>query len=161
MSTTKKIDLNIADILERICEVIGSRQNIDVARELGISGQAVSSWKARGNIPWKALFILAREKNVFFEWLITGEGEKNKSDEENLISNLKSKLDSQKKIILLFEEHVELLKETVESLKKKNRELQNFQDSIQIKHQDDQSAGIESQGKNSMEKSIALDKKAA
>jgi len=66
--------VNVVDILNRVGEIIGSKENIAIAKALRVSPQSASNYKTRKAIPWEALYQFSRERNVSLEWLLTGEG---------------------------------------------------------------------------------------
>jgi len=65
--------LNIAEILQRVEQVINSKANKDVAKALRCEPSTVSNWKVRGTIPLDELHIFAKSKGVSLEWLLTGD----------------------------------------------------------------------------------------
>ena len=136
-----KYDFDVEATIKRIGEIINSPKNIDIADSLNISGQVVSNWKYRNHVPWQALFIFSRERNIFFEWLITGEGQKNKEDEKKLISILESKLSKEEELTSvckenanLYKKQVVLLEENVVSqkqkIKSKDQEIKKLKNEI-------------------------------
>jgi hypothetical protein len=72
----KPPQLLISEILERVGDVTRRRSNVDIAADLGCADSSVSNWKARGTIPWEALYRFAHEHGVPFEWLLSGLGTK-------------------------------------------------------------------------------------
>jgi len=62
-------------IIERMRTAISVYTDQDLAKYLGIAKTSVSSWRARQNIPRKHLDCIARNMNISYEWLLTGEGE--------------------------------------------------------------------------------------
>ena len=118
MPNKKFSAFNIGSIIERIYKVIGSRTGKDVAEALHVSGQATSNWKTRNRILWEKLFVFFQEKAVSFEWLMTGEGEKDKGDGDTVTDILETELSAQKKIESVYSDHIQLQKETIASCKK-------------------------------------------
>lgn len=60
------------DNLESLLDKNGMSQN-DLARDLGLAPQTISSWKTRGTIPAADMAIRIAEKlNVSVEYLVTG-----------------------------------------------------------------------------------------
>lgn len=77
LKPNKPPKLSIDEILERVGDVTRRRSNADIAADLGCVGSSVSNWKARGTIPWEALYRFAHEHEVRFEWLLSGRGPMN------------------------------------------------------------------------------------
>ena len=66
---------SFSEIVERIKKLQGFRTDGEVAEALEMGKTALSSHKTRGTIPYKALFKFCQKESIFFEWLLTGEGE--------------------------------------------------------------------------------------
>lgn len=60
-------------INDRALSLFGDSRQEDIAKELGVSQSAVSSWKTyRKQVPWEKLKILVDDKHVTWDWLIEG-----------------------------------------------------------------------------------------
>lgn len=81
MSTIKsKYSLTLDDILQRVRDIESVEKSADVARSLGVSGSQVSNWEKRGTIPFEKLFWYTIDKEIHFEWLMTGKGSQKKTE---------------------------------------------------------------------------------
>ena len=76
MKPKKPPKLSIIEILERVGDVTRRRSNSDIAASLRSPDTTVCNWKARGTIPWEALYRFAHEHEVRFDWLLSGRGPK-------------------------------------------------------------------------------------
>ncbi|GAH12868.1 unnamed protein product, partial [marine sediment metagenome] len=101
----------IADILGRIGEIVGSSKNIDIAKNLKVSPSVCSNWKDRGAIPWAELFKFSLDRNVSFDWLLTGGQFENK--------NINSKEPGE--LMKLKEEQISILKKYAVALEENKR----------------------------------------
>lgn len=107
---SRKINkIKIAGILGRVGETIGSSKNIDIAKTLKVSPAVCSNWKDRGAIPWVELFKFSLDRNISFDWLLTGK------EFENI--NLKGC----NELMELKEEQMLILKKYTEALEENNR----------------------------------------
>jgi len=107
--SSENAKLEIADILERVGEIIGNRRNEAIAEAFDAAPSTTSNWRTRGTIPWAELYAFARKKGVNFLWLLEGteikEGERSKEDQElmdryeNIIRHYERIIESQSKQI--------------------------------------------------------------
>ncbi|MFA7178194.1 MAG: helix-turn-helix domain-containing protein [Smithellaceae bacterium] len=67
--------MNVIEILNRVGEVIGSNENVAIAKALQVSPQSASNYKSRKAIPWGALYQFSRDRGISMEWLLTGKGD--------------------------------------------------------------------------------------
>jgi len=67
-------DVPFKEQMSRIQLVTGKRTQTELADFLGIGPSAVSDAKEQGKIPSDWLVILLRVKNVYPEWILTGNG---------------------------------------------------------------------------------------
>lgn len=91
-------------IIERLKAEFGFRTDTQVASALGLTKANLSHYKRKGTIPYDALSIFADQNNLAFDWLLAGEGPKEKpvgiSEEASLYSiNGKSRTFLRKVII--------------------------------------------------------------
>jgi hypothetical protein len=77
MSTVNKISTmgNFSEIIDRIKGEFNCSSDGEVAKLLGISKFSLSNYKARGNIPYEALFTFCIKEDISLDWLFTGKGE--------------------------------------------------------------------------------------
>lgn len=75
MSITE-IDLEPVKILERICEVYGFSQKIQLANHFDISASSLQNRYTRGTISFDYAALCSIETGASLKWLLTGEGEK-------------------------------------------------------------------------------------
>ncbi|WP_058910952.1 phage repressor protein CI [Entomohabitans teleogrylli] len=74
-------------ILDRICEIYGFRQKIQLADHFEISASSLSNRYTRGTISYDFAAICALETGASLKWLLTGEGEQ--YSENAINSNVK------------------------------------------------------------------------
>ena len=55
--------MKFSELQKVLKERLGIEHLADIARELGVSAQAVSNWKSRGNVPYKYVAKI-RENNI-------------------------------------------------------------------------------------------------
>ncbi|MEH6564586.1 MAG: helix-turn-helix domain-containing protein [Halopseudomonas sp.] len=63
---------SIADVISRLMELTETKKKSAMAKALGVSPQAVSSWESRDSIPYALCVQVARDKGVSLEWLLSG-----------------------------------------------------------------------------------------
>lgn len=68
------MSLNYAEVSERMLKAGGIPNTAALARVLGITPQAFSNYKKRGEIPTSLLFKFASIYDVSVDWLVSGEG---------------------------------------------------------------------------------------
>ncbi|EMX8468443.1 TPA: phage repressor protein CI [Serratia marcescens] len=80
-------DLEPIKILERICEVYGFSQKIQLANHFDISASSLQNRYTRGTISYDYAAFCSLETGASLKWLLTGEGSKfeNTSTEERPI----------------------------------------------------------------------------
>lgn len=64
------------EILDRICEVYGFNQKIQLANHFDISASSLSNRYTRGTISYDFAAVCALETGADLRWLLTGQGEK-------------------------------------------------------------------------------------
>ena len=62
-----------ASVLARLKLLTGSDTDVQLARELKVSPQTLSSWKVRDSIPYSLCVDLARQHGCSLDWLLLGE----------------------------------------------------------------------------------------
>ena len=67
---------NILEIIERLKNITGIESDAKLANILGMSETALYNHKNRSSIPYKQLSEYCEKKNISFDWLLTGVGEK-------------------------------------------------------------------------------------
>ena len=115
-------NLIVSEILERVSGVIGEKSNKAIAEAMHTKPQAVTNWKTRNTIPWAELFEFSKEKDVLFDWLLTGKHDE--SHYEDLCDKYKKLIDHYK---FLAEHYENQLKKYAKHPKKENgrREMDN------------------------------------
>ena len=68
------MDLSYSKIFERMLKAGKLKNSSQMAKVLGISPQAVSNYKKKGELPPSLVFKFAEIYNVSIDWLITGDG---------------------------------------------------------------------------------------
>lgn len=96
---------SIKDILSRLCLVYDVPNNRKLSKEININYNTISTWIKRDTIPYSTLHNIVEDKNVSFDWILTGVGETPISKDNNI--NLK----------LSDYNHSDDIKEIVELLK--------------------------------------------
>lgn len=78
------IDANFNNeaLLNRICEVYGFTQKIQLANHFKIAASSLQNRYTRGNMSYDFAVHCALETGVSLKWLMTGEGDKNLSEDE-------------------------------------------------------------------------------
>lgn len=66
---------NFSEVIERMFKAGGMRNYSEIARRLGVSPQAISNYKRRGEISPAVILKFAKTFGVSVDWLLTGEGE--------------------------------------------------------------------------------------
>lgn len=72
-----------AEIFERMLEAAHLQNSSQLAKALGVTPQALSNYKKRGEIPTSLLFKFAAIYDVSVDWLISGSGTAFKCLEES------------------------------------------------------------------------------
>lgn len=75
-------------ILNRIKEYKKFNSDLELATFLGITRQSLSNWKSRNSIDYDIVFSKCEELNLL--WLLTGKGEIQLSEEENVILDIEN-----------------------------------------------------------------------
>nr|WP_237735593.1 phage repressor protein CI [Serratia fonticola] len=75
-------NFNNEDLLNRICEVYGFTQKIQLANHFNIAASSLQNRYTRGNMSYDFAVHCALETGVNLRWLMTGEGDKNLSSKE-------------------------------------------------------------------------------
>jgi len=75
-------NFNNEALLNRICEVYGFTQKIQLANHFKIAASSLQNRYTRGNMSYDFAVHCALETGVSLKWLMTGEGDKNLSAKE-------------------------------------------------------------------------------
>jgi len=75
-------NFNNEALLNRICEVYGFTQKIQLANHFKIAASSLQNRYTRGNMSYDFAVHCALETGVSLKWLMTGEGEKNISSHD-------------------------------------------------------------------------------
>lgn len=70
------------EIFSRLKEVLSAKTDADVARGLGVSTAALSSFKKHGKFPYERLVKFCLSKGISIDWLLTGKGDMVGGEEE-------------------------------------------------------------------------------
>ncbi len=73
--------MQIFNIIERLKTVFQVDSDVDLAKILGIKQPTISSWRKRNTIDYELIFTKCN--NINFDWLLTGEGKMERSEEKN------------------------------------------------------------------------------
>jgi len=66
--------INYSGTIERMKQAAGLKNNSGIARAIGVSPQALSNYKKKGEIPSDLVVKFAMTLGLSVNWLITGEG---------------------------------------------------------------------------------------
>jgi len=77
MSTKKVYTSRFSDVLGRLHEISGKKNEYEVAEILGLNKVAFAARKSRGSIPEKEIKITCVNNGWNFDWVMTGEGSAN------------------------------------------------------------------------------------
>ncbi len=66
---------DFSEIMGRMLEIGKLRNYSEIARRIGVSPQAISNYKRRGEISPAVILKFAKTFGVSVDWLLTGEGE--------------------------------------------------------------------------------------
>lgn len=93
-----EIDSGISNehVLDRICEIYGFAQKIQLARHFNIAASSLQNRYTRGAISYDFIVHCSLETGANVEWLLTGEGEKLSGN------NLNASVDSEELTIKSF-----------------------------------------------------------
>lgn len=64
----------VKDVLQRLSMVLAVDTSKALAESLGVSPQAVSSWKSRDSVPYAECVLVAQKLGLSLDWLLTGQG---------------------------------------------------------------------------------------
>lgn len=64
--------INIDDVLNRVAKLNGLTKDTEIASELCVARQAVSTWRKRGTIPWDVLCSYAQDCKYSLDYLLLG-----------------------------------------------------------------------------------------
>jgi len=65
---------SVKAVLDRLASVLGTTSGNQLAEALGVSPQAVSSWKSRESVPYAQCVEVAEQHGISLDWLLTGVG---------------------------------------------------------------------------------------
>ena len=65
-------DSDSTHIISRLSEIFNANNDADLAAKLGVARGTVSSWRARGQVPWRQCLEAAIRKDVSLDWLVIG-----------------------------------------------------------------------------------------
>lgn len=93
-----EIDSGISNeqVLDRICEIYGFSQKIQLARHFNIAASSLQNRYTRGAISYDFIVHCSLETGANIEWLLTGKGEKLSG------SNLKASIESEELNVKTF-----------------------------------------------------------
>ena len=93
-----EIDSEISNehVLDRICEIYGFAQKIQLARHFNIAASSLQNRYTRGAISYDFIVHCSLETGANVEWLLTGKGEKLSG------SNLKASVESDELTVKSF-----------------------------------------------------------
>ena len=64
----------LEDVLARVAEIAGGSSDAIISRALSAGRSSVSTWRARGTIPYEQVALFADEKGLCINWLLFGKG---------------------------------------------------------------------------------------
>ncbi len=71
---SREMAVNYSKIFDRMLKAGGLKNGSQLAKALGVSPQAVSNYKKRGELPASLIFKFAEAYSVSIDWLLTGVG---------------------------------------------------------------------------------------
>lgn len=71
-------------ILDRLCEVYGFHQKVQLANHFNMSASSLSNRYTRGNVSYDLAAICALETGTNIRWILTGEGQRNSNQPDAL-----------------------------------------------------------------------------
>jgi len=69
------MEINYSEIIERMKDAAGLKNDSAVARVLGVTPQALSNYKKRGRMPTSLIIKFASVFGLSVDWLLTGRGQ--------------------------------------------------------------------------------------
>lgn len=63
-----------SDVVDRMKEALGIKQDSDLARRFGIAKTTVSGWRGRNAVPYELCVLVSDEAGASLDWLLAGEG---------------------------------------------------------------------------------------
>ncbi|MBK8638049.1 MAG: helix-turn-helix domain containing protein [Chromatiaceae bacterium] len=63
------------DVLDRLRQILGVKNDTDLAEALGKAKNTISTWRARNTKPFEICEQIADQRGISLDWLLTGEGE--------------------------------------------------------------------------------------
>lgn len=70
------VNTQLEDILARVKEVVGAKNDAQVAKALEVDPSNIPTWRRRGTIPYEPLATFAHAKGVSLNWLLHEHGAK-------------------------------------------------------------------------------------
>ncbi|HIN93826.1 MAG TPA: hypothetical protein EYM99_13540, partial [Alphaproteobacteria bacterium] len=76
VSQRKNIKFDSDRIISRLCQIHEVDTDADLSVKLGVARGTISSWRARGQVPWRECLEAAISSDVSLDWLVIGRGAK-------------------------------------------------------------------------------------
>ncbi|PPR35788.1 MAG: hypothetical protein CFH35_01853 [Alphaproteobacteria bacterium MarineAlpha9_Bin5] len=76
VSQRKNIKLDSDLIIRRLAKIHEVDTDADLSVKLGVARGTISSWRARGQVPWRECLEAAISSDVSLDWLVIGRGAK-------------------------------------------------------------------------------------
>lgn len=67
-------------MINRICELEGFSNEVDVAGPLKVNPRNVAAWKSRKSVPWLHMEAYCQSRGLSVEWMLYGRGPRNSAD---------------------------------------------------------------------------------
>lgn len=118
---------SVEDIIERMKEATGAKNDVELANYLGLTrSNAISSWKSRESKPYAYCDIVSQDKGVTIDWLITGREPKFITDRPPNIDQKEIKL--LEMLNSLSEEHRREILSRIESMYSASQQTQRIKE---------------------------------
>lgn len=77
--------MEISDVFERVCELAGVKNDAALAKELGVTPQAVANSRKRGTIPYEKICLYAEDRGYSLDYLFYGKKGGDAGERSNVV----------------------------------------------------------------------------
>ncbi|WP_417581546.1 helix-turn-helix domain-containing protein [Nitrincola sp.] len=90
--------MDIDEIFDRLCGLTNAKNDAALAKELGVTPQAIANSRKRGTIPFEKICVYAEDKGFSLDYVLLGKADKNTNGEidddlkEEVIQALRTRL---------------------------------------------------------------------
>jgi transcriptional regulator with XRE-family HTH domain len=111
----------ITPIINRLKHILNAKTDRELTEKLGISYSTLDTWKNRDKIPEKRLLEFSLRYQVPFDWLLTGEGEMYKKENNDNINQESTENNNINDSIKNFPADIQLILEELLQMDKAKR----------------------------------------